>query len=155
MRSVRIPVVLGLVFALGLGAALASAEDVGTPTEQVQSCLGKVRLRGQTFATGSAEIVADAKPVLDLIATAIQKNCVGKKITIEGHTDVRGSDAYNQRLSEERAAAVKTYLVAQGVPADELETVGYGETRPLSHTHDALNRRVTFVVDGTPARPVQ
>lgn len=158
MRVPRIPtvtIVSTLAAGLALAAAPASAQDAasGSPTEQVRSCLGKARLRGQTFETESATIVPEAEPVLDLIAKAILDNCAGKKITIEGHCDVRGDDAYNQELSERRAAAVKTYLVSKGVPADQLATIGYGESRPLSQTDHALNRRVTFVVEGEAAQP--
>jgi len=53
-------------------------------------------------------------------------------VTIEGHTDSIGSDAYNQRLSERRAAAVKQYLVSKGVGADRLTTVGRGEKDPVA-----------------------
>jgi outer membrane protein OmpA-like peptidoglycan-associated protein len=69
---------------------------------------------------------------------------------IEGNTDSVGSDQYNQRLSERRAASVKTYLVNKGVNAGILDTVGYGESRPVA-TNDtaegrAKNRRVEFKV---------
>ncbi|MGF1533835.1 MAG: OmpA family protein [Bernardetiaceae bacterium] len=75
------------------------------------------------------------------------------RIRIEAHTDERGGDAYNQGLSERRAKAVKDYLVGQGIAADRLESIGYGETRPaqpnrvdgiLNETNMAINRRVEF-----------
>lgn len=156
MRFARISILPAVAAALAL-AAPASAQEAapGSPTEQVQTCLGKARLRGQTFETGSATIVPEAEAVLDLVAKAIQDNCGGKKITIEGHCDVRGDEDYNQKLSERRADAVKAYLVSKGVPADQLGTVGYGESRPLSETDHTMNRRVTFVVEGEPASATQ
>ena len=73
---------------------------------------------------------------------------------IEGHTDSSGAAAYNQSLSEKRAASVRDYLVNQAdVDAARLTSRGYGETRPIA-TNDtaegrAQNRRVSAVVEGT------
>lgn len=67
-------------------------------------------------------------------------------IDVEGHTDSSGTDAYNQRLSEQRAASVADYLIDQGVPARNVTVYGYGEARPKSSNDTAegrqLNRRV-------------
>jgi OOP family OmpA-OmpF porin len=75
----------------------------------------------------------------------------GCKISVEGHTDSTGSSAYNQALSERRAAAVKKYLIDHGVTsADRIESVGYGETRPIADNKTAKgrsgNRRVEIVI---------
>ena len=54
-------------------------------------------------------------------------------LVLEGHTDSRGTDAYNQKLSERRAAAVKAKLTEMyGIPAGRISTVGYGESRPIA-----------------------
>ena len=67
-------------------------------------------------------------------------------IDVEGHTDSSGTDAYNQRLSEQRAASVADYLIDQGVAARNVTVYGYGESRPKSSNDSAegrqLNRRV-------------
>ncbi len=79
------------------------------------------------------------------------KKYPGYKIAIEGHTDSRASAAYNQRLSERRAAAVKDYLVKKGV-ADgaRMTTVGYGKSRPIANNSTPArrfqNRRVEIVI---------
>ncbi|HTO77513.1 MAG TPA: OmpA family protein [Thermoanaerobaculia bacterium] len=75
----------------------------------------------------------------------------GCKISVEGHTDSTGSEAYNQALSERRAAAVKKFLIDHGVTsADRIESVGYGETRPIADNTTAKgrseNRRVEIVI---------
>jgi outer membrane protein OmpA-like peptidoglycan-associated protein len=68
------------------------------------------------------------------------------RIFVEGYTDSTGTDAYNQRLSEQRAAAVADYLIDQGVSAGAITVFGYGESRPKSSNDTAegrqLNRRV-------------
>ncbi len=69
-------------------------------------------------------------------------------VEIQGHTDSRGSTAYNQRLSENRAQAVKQYLVNNGIAASRLTTVGFGESRPVASNDTeagrAQNRRVVY-----------
>ena len=78
----------------------------------------------------------------------------GLKIQVEGHTDSIGSDEYNQKLSEQRADAVRDYLTSQGVPPDTMTAVGLGKADPVaSNTTDAgrqQNRRVEMVVSGEP-----
>jgi outer membrane protein OmpA-like peptidoglycan-associated protein len=71
-------------------------------------------------------------------------------ISIEGHTDNTGSAAGNQKLSEQRAAAVKAYLVKKGISADRMTTTGYGQTQPIADNKTAkgraANRRVDFKI---------
>jgi len=75
-----------------------------------------------------------------------------EKATLEGHTDSKGTDAYNQKLSQRRVDAVQKYLVEKfGISADRLKAVGYGESRPIA-TNDTdegrqLNRRVQAVME--------
>ena len=70
-------------------------------------------------------------------------------IEVAGHTDSRGSDAYNMNLSQQRAEAVRTYLVSKGIAADRLSAKGYGESQPIaSNATDEdrfKNRRVELV----------
>ena len=75
----------------------------------------------------------------------------GSSISVEGHTDSTGTPKYNQGLSERRAAAVKKYLLDNGVTsADKITSVGYGETRPIASNDTAegrfQNRRVEIVI---------
>ena len=64
-----------------------------------------------------------------------------------GHTDSIGSDKYNQRLSERRAAAVKEYLVSKGIPASKITTIGKGETQPVATNKTAEGRQKNRRVD--------
>ncbi len=72
---------------------------------------------------------ADGKKSVDPIVAKIKGNGADlKSVTVTGHTDFLGSESYNQKLSQKRAEAVKSYLVSQGVPADKVNAVGKGET---------------------------
>jgi len=74
------------------------------------------------------------------------------RLEVDGHTDSVGSDAYNQQLSEKRAAAVRDYLVQQGLPMSSATVLGFGKTQPVSSNATAVgrqqNRRVELVVSG-------
>jgi len=78
----------------------------------------------------------------------------GLRIQLEGHTDSIGSDDYNQKLSEQRANAVRDYLVEQGVPGETVTAVGFGKSQPVASNDTAegrqRNRRVDMVVSGEP-----
>jgi outer membrane protein OmpA-like peptidoglycan-associated protein len=73
-----------------------------------------------------------------------------KRIVVEGHTDSRGSDSANEKLSLKRAESVRTHLVSKGVPSDKIVATGLGESRPIASNDSpegrANNRRVELVV---------
>lgn len=75
----------------------------------------------------------------------------GTSITIEGHCDERGTDAYNMALGERRAEAAKAYLVNLGVNSSQINTISYGEERPMDTGHNeaawSKNRRAHFVIN--------
>lgn len=97
------------------------------------------------FNTGKSSFQKQTIPVLQAI-TAILKEYPTAKFSLEGHTDSTGSDALNQKLSEERAAAVKNFLVANGIDASRLSSKGFGESMPVDSNKTAKgkanNRRV-------------
>lgn len=101
------------------------------------------------FAFDSAELSESAKASL----VEISKRLNGAdlvSVQVAGHTDSQGTDAYNQGLSERRAQSVATFLGTQGIAADKLSVVGYGESQPVAdNTTDAgraQNRRVELHV---------
>jgi OmpA-OmpF porin, OOP family len=102
------------------------------------------------FEYDKAVIKSESFPILDAVAATLEGNPDILLVEIQGHTDERGPDAYNKRLSNDRAAAVKTYLVDKGVDASRLESHGYGEEQPLDPRSNeeawAKNRRVEFLI---------
>ena len=116
------------------------------PSEGVRE---RIVLRGVNFDFDKADIRGDAAVILDEAASILNRSRRAS-VRVEGHTDSTGPAAYNQGLSERRAAAVKRYLVEHGVSASRLQTVGFGEGSPISgnDTRDgrALNRRVELQV---------
>jgi outer membrane protein OmpA-like peptidoglycan-associated protein len=104
---------------------------------------------GITFALNSSEIQPQFRSTLDQVAqTLSQYNQT--YIDVYGHTDSSGTDAYNQTLSEQRAASVANYLSSRGVARARIATRGFGETQPIASNADevgrAQNRRVEIRV---------
>jgi OmpA-OmpF porin, OOP family len=108
-----------------------------------------VVLRGVNFEFDQDRLTVNARTLLDDVVAAL---AAAPEIAVEiaGHTDSLGSDAYNQRLSERRAKAVRDYLISQGVEAGRLSEKGYGEAEPVADnaTEEGreLNRRVELRV---------
>jgi len=102
-----------------------------------------------TFGFDSATLTPQAQTALDSVANVLNQY-PDSKITITGHTDDTGSDSYNQKLSEERAASVSTYLSQHNVNYSRLTTQGMGETMPkfpnTSEANRAQNRRVELAI---------
>ncbi|MFT4045732.1 MAG: OmpA family protein [Solimonas sp.] len=109
----------------------------------------KIVLHDINFEFDSARLTAAAKAELDKIAQGL-KGQPTMGLIIEGHTDATGADAYNLKLSKQRAAAAKTYLVEQGIESSRLTSEGYGESQPIATNKTkegrAENRRVEFKV---------
>ncbi|AVZ78606.1 cell envelope biogenesis protein OmpA [Zoogloeaceae bacteirum Par-f-2] len=102
-----------------------------------------------TFDTNRADIKPQFKPVLNQLAQSIRQY-PGTVVQVEGHTDSTGSAAYNQTLSENRAASVRSHLIQQGVEANRVLAVGYGMSRPIADNRSAAgraqNRRVEILI---------
>lgn len=102
------------------------------------------------FETDQAIIKVESHDLLRQVARVIIEHPELLLVSVEGHADSRGSDDYNLDLSGRRARAVRDFLVGQGVSPLRLESVGYGETRPIvaEETEAAWeqNRRVEFVI---------
>ncbi|WP_434985566.1 OmpA family protein [Vreelandella zhaodongensis] len=108
-------------------------------------CPASVVLQDVNFEFDSAQLTAQARSVLDEVAQRLV-NSPDVRVSIEGHTDSRGSAQYNKNLSQRRAESVAAYLAQRGVSTNRMRAVGYGEERPVaSNATDAgraQNRRV-------------
>ncbi len=129
-------------------AALASLKEVAKVKEEKRGVV--ITLSGEVlFATGKWELLPLAQNKLADVAKAL-KDQGFKAITVEGHTDSRGSADNNRVLSMKRADAVRDYLISQGIPADKIRAVGRGEDAPVASNKTpegrANNRRVELVV---------
>jgi hypothetical protein len=101
-----------------LPSAVASAIPQATTTPEVVANSPEVGIR------------PDATVALNKLLIIIKAQPSGGPVRIEGYTDSVGSDAYNQKLSEQRATSVKTWLMTQGISASRLQPRGFGETKP-------------------------
>jgi len=99
------------------------------PAELPEEIGAAIGLNPITFATGSSNLTAEGEAELDKVVLFLL--ATPGNVEIGGHTDSDGDTGLNQRLSQERADAVKAYLSAQGIPAESLVAVGFGEGQPL------------------------
>lgn len=120
----------------------------GKDVSQALETEGRIVVHGIYFDTGSDVIRPESGGALRSILAVLQENA-SLRVRVEGHTDDQGGPKVNGPLSERRAAAVKAWLVSQGIPAGRLETKGLGATKPLgpndSQEGRANNRRVELV----------
>jgi OmpA-OmpF porin, OOP family len=122
----------------------ASAKEVATARKPSKKASLLI-----TFETNSAALTAQSKKQLDVVAAAL-KNAQFKEFNfeVEGHADKRGGQQLNQNLSQQRAEAVRDYLVStHTIDSSKLLPVGKGDTKPMNVRNVAApeNRRVTFV----------
>ena len=108
----------------------------------------KLVLEGVNFDFDKATLRQEDIAIIDRDVTSLD-SWGNANIEVAGHTDSRGSDAYNMNLSQQRAEAVRTYLVGKGIAADRLSAKGYGESQPVADnaTDEGRfkNRRVELV----------
>lgn len=129
---------------------ICKAPEPGQPVNLEGCGVGDtIVLQGVTFEFDQARLTPNAKVILDGVADALSAR-PDIKVEIGGHTDSKGSDAYNLKLSERRAASVKDYLTSRGVASDRMSSRGYGEAVPVADNATdegrELNRRVELKV---------
>jgi OmpA-OmpF porin, OOP family len=138
----------------GDGVLDATDRCSGTPRAVAVDTAGCPRpepvvLRGVEFEFDSPAVAPGWQPVLEGVAGGLQQH-PRLRIELQGHTDSRGPDAYNLRLSQRRAESVRERLIANGASASQLVAKGYGETQPVGDNDTAAgrasNRRVVMAV---------
>lgn len=120
--------------------------------ERARAAMSAVRAAFATaiyFDLDQSELKSDARSILEAKLPLLRANA-NVRIRIAGHADDRGSDDYNVALSQRRAASAKRFLVDQGIPADRIDVVGFGEERPAAmgtgEENWARNRRAEFEI---------
>jgi outer membrane protein OmpA-like peptidoglycan-associated protein len=145
--------------------AQAAQQQLSSARQELQSLQAKQTERGMVltlsdvlFDTGKATLKPGADRELDRIAQYL-KDSQGTRAIIEGYTDSRGGDEYNQELSQRRAQAVADALTTRGVPSDRLEVRGLGKEYPVASNDTPAgrqqNRRVELVLSDEAGRFAQ
>jgi outer membrane protein OmpA-like peptidoglycan-associated protein len=146
---------IGAIAGGGVGVYLDAQEEKlaripGTSVERVGRDTLLVHFDSDVlFAVDSAALDGASRSSLEQVA-AVVSEYRKTAVVVQGHTDSTGSEAYNQRLSQRRADAVKNFFIGRGVKPERLVAVGYGETQPVvsnaSANGRALNRRVDILL---------
>lgn len=126
----------------------AMAESDAVNIQRTQDVLTATFKGDIFFDLDSSTLKPGAYSEIDRVSNVLN-NYPQTTIRVEGHTDSTGPEDYNQRLSEKRAEAVKSALIQRGMDPIRIQTVGYGESQPIS-SNSAMNRRVGIVI--TPIR---
>jgi outer membrane protein OmpA-like peptidoglycan-associated protein len=133
-------------------AAMASLSKIAQVKEEQRGVV--ITLDGQVlFVTGKAELLPIARDRLNQVAQSLKELDDDKLVSIDGFTDSRGADDMNLKLSQDRANAVRDYLVSQGVKTEKLRALGRGEANPIASNETpegrANNRRVEIVIQSS------
>ena len=109
----------------------------------------KIKLDRVFFETAKWDLLPQSNEQLNELVTLMNEFAT-MEVEIHGHTDNRGSDSYNQKLSENRTKSVFNYLVNKGVDENRMKYIGFGEAKPIESNETPegrqMNRRVEFLV---------
>ena len=123
---------------------VATVEQQALRTDQRVQRTKEV-LRGVTFVEGSATLTQGATSTLDVVANRLLRQPT--QVEVQGHTSSTGSPEFNMRLSQQRADAVRKYLISQGVPMESITAAGYGMTAPVASNDTPEGRRANQRVE--------
>ncbi|MCE9624413.1 MAG: peptidoglycan-associated lipoprotein Pal [Deltaproteobacteria bacterium] len=139
--------ILSLFFCFGIALAGAACQKKGPVSSNDGVDLINIPLEAIHFDFDKYNIRADAQQILSRHSDWLKTNA-SVNVIIEGNTDEWGTEEYNLALGERRAMAAKTYLVNLGISADRMNTISYGESRPVNPEHNQQawdqNRRDDF-----------
>ena len=134
---------------------IADNKEINNPTSninEVQLLINNILSANKiNFERRSTAITAESKTVVEEIAKILNDNPT-LKVEISGHTDSRGSDSLNKKISQDRASSVRDILISLGINKDRVTAIGYGEEKPLVKDDEnglsEINRRVEFNILG-------
>ena len=134
---------------------MADNKEINNPTSninEVQLLINNIlSAKKINFERRSTAITAESKTVVEEIAKILNDNPT-LKVEISGHTDSRGSDSLNKKISQDRASSVRDILISLGINKDRVTAIGYGEEKPLVQDDEnglsEINRRVEFNILG-------
>ncbi len=134
-----------------LEAAMKSIEEIGKVKEDSRGTI--ITLQGAVlFKSNAASLLPIAESQLRKVAEALNAYDEDRKIVVAGHTDSRGSNSFNRRLSLSRAESVRAFLVNSGVSPERISASGRGEDEPIADNRTAEgranNRRVEIIIEG-------
>ena len=126
--------------------------DVDEATQAAIDAINDIIGASLNFNSGSTSLGDSDRSKLDDVSRILIDNPT-LRVVVEGHTDDRGTEIGNQRLSEERAKSVVDYLVSVGIDPNRLSSIGFGEVRPIASnatsSGQSQNRRIDFTVEGS------
>ena len=141
-------IVGGVILVAGVGTYIYMNRRKPKKDENTEEVLSDV-FDNLNFEFGKADIKKESLPYLDKLADTLNKS-KDWTLEIQGHTDDKGSDDFNMKLSQNRADSVRNYLITKGVLADTITAKGFGESTPLvandSDANREKNRRVEFKI---------
>ena len=134
---------------------IADNKEINNPTSninEVQLLINNIlSAKKINFERRSTAITAESKTVVEEVAKILNDNPT-LKVEISGHTDSRGSDSLNKKISQDRASSVRDILISLGINKDRVTAIGYGEEKPLVKDDEnglsEINRRVEFNILG-------
>ena len=134
---------------------IADNKEINNPTSninEVQLLINNIlSAKKINFERRSTAITAESKTVVEEIAKILNDNPT-LKVEISGHTDSRGRDSLNKKISQDRASSVRDILISLGINKDRVTAIGYGEEKPLVKDDEnglsEINRRVEFNILG-------
>ena len=141
-------IVGGVILVAGVGTYIYMNRPKPKKDENTEEVLSDV-FDNLNFEFGKADIKKESLPYLDKLADTLNKS-KDWTLEIQGHTDDKGSDDFNMKLSQNRADSVRNYLITKGVLSDIIIAKGFGESKPLvtndSDANREKNRRVEFKI---------
>jgi outer membrane protein OmpA-like peptidoglycan-associated protein len=147
-KTKTILIVGGIILIIGVGAYIYMNRPKPKKEDNTDEVLADV-FDNLNFEFGKSEIKKESFPYLDKLADTLLK-AKNWTLEIQGHTDDKGSQDFNLKLSQGRADSVKNYLVSKGIPENTITAVGFGESQPLvpndSDANREKNRRVEFKI---------